>query len=51
MKKNNLKLNQKKLGKFKSNNNKKISDLKMKSSRKKILKKVKIWISNIKMEK
>ena len=51
MKKNNLKLNQKKLEKFKSNNNKKISDLKMKSSRKKILKKVKIWISNIKMEK
>ena len=51
MKKNNLKQYYKKQGKFRSNNNKKISDLKMKSSRKKILKKVKIWISNIQMAK
>lgn len=50
-KKNSLKKIQKKQEKYKSNNNQKISDLKMKLNIKRILKKVKVWISNIKMGK
>ena len=50
-KKNSLKKIQKKQEKYKSNNNQKISDLKMKLNIKKTLKKVKVWISNIKMGK